>query len=146
MNGVLTFPEGSTDAQSFEVTFLGNNINQPNREFIVFLTNPVNATVGIPGSITITIIDDDAPAATSTPTATPGGEIYLDEYEPNNSFEEAFTTSANAAKLTDISLWPVGDQDFFKFNGKKNSSYEVFTTDLTAGLDTFSKNLRSQRR
>ena len=46
--GELTFPEGSTDAQSFTVTVLGNNLDQPNRTFIVFLTNPENATVGIP--------------------------------------------------------------------------------------------------
>ena len=135
--GQLTFPAGSTDPQSFTVTILGNNLYQPDREFIVFLTNPENATVGIPGAITITIRDNDPAPSTGTPTATPGGPVYLDQYEPNNSFEEAFTTSVNAAKLTDISLWPVGDQDFFRFSGKKNSTYEVFTTDLTAGLDTF---------
>lgn len=133
----LIFPVGSTDQQSFEVTIIGNNIFQPDREFVVFLTNPVNAIVANPGSITIRIIDDDDAPATNTPTATPGGEIYVDEYEPNNTFGEAFQTSANATKLTDISLWPVGDQDYFSFTGKENSTYEVFTTDVTAGLDTF---------
>lgn len=135
---VLTFPEGSADSQSFEVTIIGNDVHQPDREFVVFLTNPVNATVSVPGgSITITILDNDPAPTTSTPTATPGGEIYLDQYEPNNTFEEAYATSSNATKLADISLWPVGDQDYFSFTGKKNSTYEVFTTDLTAGLDTF---------
>ncbi|MFN2138822.1 MAG: Calx-beta domain-containing protein [Candidatus Promineifilaceae bacterium] len=136
-SGQLTFPVGSTDTQTFEITILGNNLNQPDREFVVFLTNPVNATVGIPGAVTITILDNDPIPATNTPTATPGGPVYLDEYEPNNSFGEASTTSANAAKLIDISLWPVGDEDYFQFFGKKNSTYEVFTTDLTSGLDTF---------
>jgi hypothetical protein len=135
--GELTFPVGGEDPQSFEVTIIGNNIHQPDREFVVFLTNPVNATVAIPGAITITIRDNDPAPTTSTPTATPGGEIYLDQYEPNNTFEEAFATASNATKLTDISLWPVGDQDYFSFSGKKNSTYEVFTTDLTSGLDTF---------
>jgi hypothetical protein len=132
----LTFPANSSDPQTFEITIIGNNINQPDREFVIFLTNPVNATVGIPGAITITIRDNDPPPTTSTPTATPGGEIYLDDYEPNNVPETAYVTSANAAKLTKISLWPVGDQDYFMFSAKKNSSYEVFTTDLTSGLDT----------
>jgi hypothetical protein len=134
--GELTFPANTTDPQTIEITIIGNNINQPDREFVVFLTNPVNATVGIPGAITITILDNDPIEATNTPTATPGGEVYLDEYEPNNVPETAYVTSANAAKLTDISLWPVGDQDYFTFTGKKNTTYEVFTTDLTGGLDT----------
>jgi Calx-beta domain/Bacterial pre-peptidase C-terminal domain len=136
-SGELTFPVGSTASQSFDVTILGNNADNPNREFVVFLTNPVNATVVSPASMTITIVDNDVPAATNTPTATPGGAVYLDQYEPNNQLETAFTTSANAAKLTQISLWPVGDQDYFQFFGKQNSTYEVFTTDLTSGLDTF---------
>jgi hypothetical protein len=136
-SGVLTFPSGSTNSQSFDVVINGNNNDQPDRSFVVFLTNPVNASVSSPSSITITILDDDPAQATSTPTATPGGEIYLDEYEPNNSFDSAYATSSNAAKLTDASIWPVGDQDFFSFNGKKNSTYEVFTTDLTGGLDTY---------
>ena len=135
--GTLTFPPNSTSSQTIEITIIGNNINQPDREFVVFLTNPVNATVGIPGAITITILDNDPIEATNTPTSTPGGEVYLDEYEPNNIPDTAYITSANAAKLTDISLWPVGDQDYFTFTAKKNASYEVFTTDLTAGLDTF---------
>ncbi len=135
--GELTFPAGSTNSQSFNVTIKGNNTNQPNRSFVVFLTNPENATVGNPGSITVTIVDNDSAPATSTPTATPGGPVFVDQYEPNNIFEEAYATSANAAKLTDISLWPVGDQDFFSFFGKEGTSYEVFTTDVTAGLDTF---------
>ena len=136
VSGTLTFPAGSTNSQPFDVVINGNNSYQGDRTFVVFLTNPENATVGSPGSITITIRDDESPQVTNTPTATPGG-IYLDEYEPNNSFDSAYTTSSNAAKLTDASIWPVGDQDFFSFNGKKNSTYEVFTTDLTGGLDTF---------
>ena len=135
----LTFPVGSTEPQTFTVTILGNNIDQPNRTFIVFLTNPVNATVGSPGSITITIVDNDPTPATNTPTATPGGDVFLDQYEPNNVFDTAYATSANAEKLTGITLWPVGDVDFFKFYGKKGSTYQVFTTDVAAGLDTFLK-------
>ncbi|NCF67200.1 MAG: hypothetical protein GWP61_14590 [Chloroflexi bacterium] len=136
-DGTLTFPVGSTDAQTFTVKIFGNNLAQPNRSFIVILTNPVNATVGIAGSTTtVTIVDNDEEPPTSTPTATPGGDIFLDKYEPNNVFDTAFETSANATKLTDITLWPVGDVDFFQFFGKDGSTYQVFTTDLDAGLDT----------
>ncbi|MDX1415821.1 MAG: Calx-beta domain-containing protein, partial [Candidatus Promineifilaceae bacterium] len=138
-SGTLTFPVGSSASQTFNVTILGNNQNQPDRTFLVFLTNPVNATVGVPQSITITIVDNDTATPTHTPTGTPGGIVFLDQYEPNNVFETAYTTSANAAKLTDITLWPVGDVDIFQFYGKKGSTYQVFTTDLEAGLDTFLK-------
>jgi hypothetical protein len=55
----LIFPAGSTDAQAFEVAIIGNNINQVDRAFVVYLTNPTNATVGIPGAITVTILDND---------------------------------------------------------------------------------------
>jgi hypothetical protein len=58
----LTFPAGSTEPQSFDVVIFGNNVDQPDRAFVVFLTNPVNAAVGIPSAVTITILDDDPPA------------------------------------------------------------------------------------
>ena len=136
-SGTLTFPVGSADSQTFTVSIIGNNSFQPDRSFVVFLTNPENATVAIPGSVTVTIIDNDPPPATSTPSPTPGGEVFLDQYEPNNVPQEAYTTADSAEKLTGISLWPAGDQDYFQFFGKENSTYEVFTTYVTAGLDTF---------
>ncbi len=138
-SGTLTFPAGSTDSKTFEVTIIGNNQTNPNRTFLAFLTNPVNATVGVPSSITITIVDNDTATPTHTPTSTPGGTVFLDQYEPNNVFETAYTTSANAAKLTGITLWPVGDVDFFQFYGKKGSTYQVYTTDVAAGIDTYLK-------
>ena len=46
----MTFPPNSTATQTFEVTIIGNNIHDGDREFVVFLTNPENATVGIPGA------------------------------------------------------------------------------------------------
>ncbi len=138
-SGTLTFPAGSSDSQTFDVTIIGNNQTQPDRTFIVFLTNPENATVGSPNSITVTIVDNDTATPTHTPTGTPGGTVFLDEYEPNNVFETAFTTSANAAKLEGITLWPVGDVDYFQFFGKKGSTYQVYTTDVEAGLDTLLK-------
>lgn len=57
--GVLTFPAGSTDSQSFDIIIIGNNIHQPNRAFVAFLTNPVNTTVSVPAAVTIFIVDND---------------------------------------------------------------------------------------
>lgn len=138
-SGTLTFPAGSSDSQTFDVTVVGNNQTQPDRTFIVFLTNPQNASVGAPSSITVTIVDNDTATPTHTPTGTPGGTVFLDEYEPNNFPVTAFTTSANAAKLEGSTLWPVGDIDYFQFFGKKGSTYQIYTTDVAAGLDTFLK-------
>lgn len=105
--GELTFPSDSTASQTFDVTIIGNDFHQPDREFVVYLTNPANAIVGIPGSITITILDDDPmpvtpisiswnylpiirrhaeptstprpPTPTPGPTATPSGSTPVDK-------------------------------------------------------------------
>jgi hypothetical protein len=66
----LTFPAGSTEPQVLDVIIIGNNANQPDRAFVVFLTNPANGTVGIPAAITVTILDND-------PIPTPKGQNYL---------------------------------------------------------------------
>lgn len=138
-NGNLVFPAGQTTEQKITVTILGNDSFEGDRTFVVFLTNPVNAQVGTPASITVTIVENDSPPATNTPTPTPGGDVFIDEYEPNNDFNTAFETAANASKLTNITLWPVGDEDYFKFYARKGGYYEVFTLDITAGLDTLLK-------
>ncbi len=137
-NGTLTFPVGSTENQKITIKIFGNNTDDGNRDFVVSLTNAVNAVTASPSNITVTIVDDDE-APTSTPTANPTSDIYLDNYEPNNSFETAHTTAADAANLTGITLWPTGDEDYFQFYGQKGLAYEVFTTGLTAGLDTLLK-------
>ncbi|MCP4423130.1 MAG: hypothetical protein GY803_01425, partial [Chloroflexi bacterium] len=61
--------------------------------------------------------------------------IFVDAYEPNNTLSESYTTAAGT-KLCDITLWPTGDLDYFRFVGKAGSYYEVLTTDLEAGVDT----------
>ena len=135
--GELTFPAGSTNPQQIKVTIIGNNLDQPNRQFIVFLTNPVNATVGIPGAITITIVDNDTVPSTRHPRRPLAAQSIWINMNRTILLMKPIQHHANAAKLTDISLWPVGDQDYFMFFAKKGSTYEVFTTDLAAGLDTF---------
>jgi hypothetical protein len=76
------------------------------------------------------------PTPTNTPTRTPRATaIYVDQYEPNNNFDEAYTTSAGLV-LPANTLWPAGDIDYFRFYGKAGSAYEVFTKDLDPVLDT----------
>jgi hypothetical protein len=83
---------------------------------------------------TITVIAATrTPTPTRTPIATP---IYVDQYEPNNTIGTAYTLSA-AQVLPAITLWPAGDIDFFRFHGKSGSVYEVSTSALDPGLDTF---------
>ena len=138
-SGILTFTVGSTASQTFDVTINGDTIDESNETIVLFLTNAVNAEVGQPESATLTITDDDV-----TPTATPAATssdapVFVDAYEPNNEFSGAYTTAANAAKLTNITLWPSGDEDYFQFFGKAGSRYKIFTTDVDPGLDTVLK-------
>ena len=78
------------------------------------------------------------PTNTSTPTATqepPSTAVYVDQYEPNNSFNAATETQAGFV-LQSLTLWPPGDEDYFRFVGYAGAAYEIFTRDLIAGLDT----------
>ncbi|MGB3717685.1 MAG: hypothetical protein WA996_24945 [Candidatus Promineifilaceae bacterium] len=78
-----------------------------------------------------------AVAATQTAIAQPSTTaIFVDAFEPNNTIQTAYTTAPDAAALTNITLWPTGDIDFFNFVGKAGSAYRVETSHLSAGLDT----------
>lgn len=82
----------------------------------------------------LTVVSATAtPTRTRTPHATP---IYVDQYEPNNTINTAYTTAAGEV-LPANTLWPAGDIDYFRFHGKAGSVYEIFTRDLDPGLDTF---------
>lgn len=132
--GVLTFTT-SPSTQSFIVTIVQDTVFEPDEFFTLVLRNPVNAALGGISSATFTILNDDA-APTNTPTATSGAPpIYVDAYEPNNTLPEAYTTSSGT-KLCNITLWPTGDIDYFRFVAKSGSYYIVSTTDLRPGVDT----------
>ncbi len=78
-----------------------------------------------------------AVAKTQTAVAQPSSTvIFVDRYEPNNTIETAHTTAPDAAPLTNLTLWPTGDVDFFNFIGKAGLAYQVQTSHLSAGLDT----------
>jgi hypothetical protein len=56
-NGTLAFAPGQT-VQTFAVTVMGDEIDETNKTFVVTLTNPANAALGVPQA-NATIVDDD---------------------------------------------------------------------------------------
>ena len=61
VSGMLTFPPGVVTG-TFSVQTVDDALVEGNEVFGVQLANPVNANLGAPNDIDITIIDDDAPA------------------------------------------------------------------------------------
>ncbi len=135
--GTLTFTD-IAPTQTFLVTVIGDIAFENSETVNLLLLSPQNATLGVSEAILTIQNDDSAPTATATPsrTPTPGGPIYVDAYEPNNSLSQTYTTAANANPLCNATLWPRGDEDFFRFSGKAGFEYTVFTSNLSAGLDT----------
>lgn len=68
-SGTLTWAKGNTDNQIIKIPLLDNQIDQPDRTFVVSLTNAEKATISS-GSATITITDDDAPPSISVSNLT----------------------------------------------------------------------------
>lgn len=76
-------------------------------------------------------------ARTQTAVAQPSSTaIYVDAYEPNNTIQSATSVQVNGAALLNLTLWPSGDVDFFRFVGKAGLAYDVFTSNLATGIDT----------
>ena len=129
--GQLDFPVG-TITQTITVRVVNDSNDEPTEIFYLSLKDPVNAVLGTPSTLQINIIDNDnAPAN----TATPAGIIYLDAYEPNNTFAQAYSVGIGASTCS-ITFWPAGDVDYFSFFAKGGSTYRVYTKDLTPGIDT----------
>lgn len=85
---------------------------------------------------TLTVVN---PTATPTPTRTPTPEanIYADALEPNNTIQDASTLLVDSGQKCSLTLWPVGDLDYFRFSAKTGSVYQITTANLSAGLDTY---------
>ncbi|HEX9682233.1 MAG TPA: Calx-beta domain-containing protein, partial [Acidimicrobiales bacterium] len=62
--GTVTFDPGDT-SETFTVTVLEDNIDEPNENIFLALSNAVNATVFSPSAHTFTITDNDPPPAVS---------------------------------------------------------------------------------
>lgn len=131
-SGVLVFSPGST-SQTFQVQTRSRSTFVGDRTVILRLSNATDAVLNASRDVSVlTILEDQAPTATPR-TPTP---IFVDRYEPNNTLETAFPTAPDASPLCDITLWPTGDVDWFRFAAKAGRAYEVLTTNLDPGLDT----------
>ncbi len=134
-SGVLTFT-ATVSERTFVVETLRDNVFTENLIADLILQQATNADLGTPNIATLTIVNIDDPP-TPTPSPTVGGPpIYADQYEPNNTFQTAYTFNAAGPALCNITLWPRGDIDFFRFHAKANTVYQVGTTNLSPGLDT----------
>lgn len=134
--GVLTFEPGDT-TESFLVQTIQNSNYSGDRTLNLVLRNPTGNTALNPNKDTaILVIQEDEPTPTPTSKAATATPIYTDRFEPNNTLQNAYPTAAGATALCSATLWPSGDVDWYRFIGKAGSPYDVFTDNLTAGLDT----------
>ncbi|WP_420631138.1 Calx-beta domain-containing protein [Candidatus Leptofilum sp.] len=129
VSGIITFGVNDTTPKQISITIVDDTAIEGTQSFLLQITNPVSATLGSPSVASINITDNDSGA-----TATP--QIFADALEPNNNFNEATETAADAADLCDLTFYPPGDQDYFRWWGKAGITYIVSTSELDAGLDT----------
>ena len=136
--GLLTFSSSTAQNQSFTITILNDNVSNEGGETVVLflrLLTPQTASLGTSRAV-LTILDDDI--ATNTPSAV-GTPIFVDETEPNNTFEEAYQIQPDAAAICQLTLWPPGDLDYYSFAVKSGTFYNINTSKLSPGLDTVLK-------
>jgi hypothetical protein len=132
--GTLTFTAGANGAtQTFVVETIRDGQFGPTRVVNLVLQDAANAQLGTPNIAQLRIINLD-PTPVPTPTPTVGGPpIFADQYEPNNTLQTAYTFNAAGSALCQITLWPRGDIDYFRFFAKANTTYDVFTDSLSPG-------------
>lgn len=130
-SGTLTFPIGDSSDQQITVSIREDTISEVNETFSIVLQDVENGTLGGRSTAVITILDNDP-----TPTATSGSIIYADGFEPNDDFNQAGDIIVGGGEVCNLTLWPIGDVDFFRFAGKAGANYTVETDNLRPGLDT----------
>ena len=130
-SGTLTFPPGVTTDQIISINIIEDTLSENNETFSIVLQDVISGTLGNNDTAVITILDDD-------PTPTPTGDaiIYADGFEPNDNFSEASDITANAGEICNLTVWPIGDSDYFRFVVKGGANYTVETDNLSVGLDT----------
>lgn len=131
----LTFPPGVSANQTIKVTILEDTFDEPDETFFLVLQDVTNGTLGARSTAQIVILDDDASVPTSTPD--PSDIIFADLFEPNDNFNQAKDVT-NICQNNDyrLTLWPIGDVDYFRFVAKAGNEYTVETYDLDDGIDT----------
>ena len=139
--GQLTFSNSTQTTQSFNVPIINNaTSNQTNRTVNLVLRLVSGSATLAPGQATLTITDDDpTPTPTIRPTAATGTPIFVDLSEPNDTLEEAHEVQPDAAAICQLTLWPPGDLDFYRFAVKSGTFYQLTTSDLSPGIDTVLK-------
>ncbi len=140
-SGQLTFSNSTQTTQSFNVPIINNaTSNQTNRTVNLVLRLVSGSATLAPGQATLTITDDDpTPTPTIRPTAATGTPIFVDLSEPNDTLEEAYEVQPDAAAICQLTLWPPGDLDFYRFAVKSGTYYQLTTSDLSPGIDTVLK-------
>ncbi|WP_420642139.1 Calx-beta domain-containing protein [Candidatus Leptofilum sp.] len=128
-SGTITFGVNDTTPKQINITIVDDTAVEGTQSFLLQISNPVSATLGSPSVASINITDNDS-------GATPTPQVFADALEPNNNFNEATETAADAAELCDLTFYPPGDQDYFRWWGKAGITYIIYTSDLDAGLDT----------
>jgi hypothetical protein len=131
-----TFTSTSSAIQSFTIDIINDTVREDNETVLLTLrlqsVTPSDLDVELGTSAAIlTIIDNDG-VATGTPTPS----VLVDDAEPNDTFDDSFTIAAEAAARCQLTLWPPGDVDFYRFSVKAGSFYRVLTDNLLPGLDT----------
>lgn len=128
-SGIITFGINDTDPKQISIPIIDDSIPEETQSFILQLSNPVSATLGSPSVASINITDNDS-------GATPTPQIFADAYEPNNTFSQAAETIADATDLCNLTFYPPGDQDYFRWWGRAGITYIVSTSNVNAALDT----------
>lgn len=105
-------------------------INQTEIAVSNAITPTVTATA-VPATATPLPANTTVPTLTPTPSPTPDGWDHL---EPNDTFEEA-TLVTIGTSFNDLTLYPVGDKDFFTLFIKQGQ-IASFTTFVQPGADT----------
>jgi len=91
--------------------------------------------VAEPPTATPSPTPSNTPTPTNTPPAVPPSTG--DSYEPNDSFDNAYTLPVmTTISLSGLNFYPAGDQDWFRLWTKPGKSYQVSTNALS-GVDTF---------
>ena len=139
--GELTFTSASQTTQTFNVTLLNNAVSQGTRQLnlALRLKTPATATLARGEAVLVITEDDPTPTPTVRPTTSTGTPIFVDLSEPNNTVEEAYEVQPGAAALCQLTLWPPGDLDFYRFAVKSGTFYQLTTSDLSPGIDTVLK-------
>ncbi len=140
-SGDLTFTSASQTTQTFNVTLLNNAVSQGTRQLnlALRLKTPGTATLARGEAVLIITDDDPTPTPTVRPTTSTGTPIFVDLTEPNNTFEEAYEVQAGATAICQLTLWPPGDLDYYRFAVKSGTFYQLTTSDLSPGIDTVLK-------